>query len=547
MVPFKGGRPVYFFETLCINTHADAAMSTLRGGARFMKPDDMTPEQRKDCVAQVEHELEDAGASQSEGIVEKDFYKTLANLSQVEVYIVQDGFFRFVNLHMQEYGGYSEEQLMGMRSAHVIHPEDRYGAREHAVEMLKGRRRSPYEFRIVTSTGAIRWIMERVTSIHYRGHRAVLGNSMDITGRKEARSRLEELEALESSILDAIPHALIGLRNRRIYFANNAVETVFGWPPHDLIGTHSRILYRTDRESEEIGRRLYSALVSQRTFSMEFPCRRRDGAEIACLVRASRIGDSLHERRIVATFEDITERKRAEKELKLSREQLRNLSAHLQSAREKERTHVAREIHDELGQSLTALHMDVSWLKKQLPADPPRFREKAVRMGSIVESTMEMVHRISGQLRPRLLDDLGLTAAMEWHAGEFQSRSGIGCSARLDCDDSTIEKDMCTAVFRIFQESLTNVARHSRATRVHVRLRELDDRLVLTITDNGVGITANQIEAPTSFGIMGMRERAHLWGGDVHIEGRMHEGTVLTVSIPLPGGDRRHDSHTGCR
>jgi len=464
---------------------------------------------------------------------DEDLYRTLANSSQAGVYILQDGKFRFANPHIQEYAGYTEAEMLGMDSLSLIHPIDRSSARRNAVRMLKGQRFSPYEFRIITSDGRTKWILESVTSIHYRGRPAVLGNSMNITEQKEARNRLEELEALESSILDAIPHAVIGLHNRVFNFANNAVKAVFGWRPEELIGKSVRILYRSDEDYEEIARRFYTALETRRTFSTEFPCRRKDGVEILCMVRASRIGETLRERRIVVTYEDITERVRAEKELQHSREELRNLSAHQQTVREEERTRIAREIHDELGQSLTALKMDIAWLKSRLPAGLKPLHAKAQQMSTLADTTIETVHRISTELRPGLLDDLGLEAAIEWQAADFQSRAGITCEAVLSAEDLALDRDLATALFRIFQETLTNIARHSGATRTSVRLEREGENLILTVADNGRGITRKQADDGRSFGIIGMRERAHLWGGELHIEGRREQGTTVTVSIPL--------------
>jgi len=464
---------------------------------------------------------------------DEDLYRTLANSSQAGVYILQDGKFQFANPHIQEYAGYTEEEMLGMDSLSLIHPVDRVPARKNAIRMLKGQRFSPYEFRIITSDGRTKWILESVTSIHYGGRPAVLGNSMNITEQKEARTRLEELEALESSILDAIPHAVIGLHNRVFNFANNAVKAVFGWRPEELIGKNSRILYRSDKEYEEIADLFYNALVKQRTFHTEFPCRRKDGLDIICMVRASRIGETLRERRIVVTYEDITERIQAEKELEHSRQELRNLSAHQQTVREEERTRIAREIHDELGQTLTALKMDLAWLKSRLPAELKPLHTKMQQMSKLADATIETVHRIATELRPGLLDDLGLAAAIEWQAADFQNRSGIACTAALAADDLELDRDLATALFRIFQETLTNIARHAGATRAEVSLERIEDRIVLTVADNGRGITRMQSEDDRAFGIIGMRERAHLWGGELRITGNREEGTTVTVAIPL--------------
>jgi signal transduction histidine kinase len=157
-------------------------------------------------------------------------------------------------------------------------------------------------------------------------------------------------------------------------------------------------------------------------------------------------------------------------------------------------------------------------------------------MSNLADATIETVRRISTELRPGLLDDLGLAAAIEWQAADFQNRSGILCTATLPSGEVELERDLATALFRILQETLTNVARHAGATQVAIRLEGGDERIVLSVADNGRGITKRQSADEGAFGIIGMRERAHLWGGELRIAGRPGEGTTVTVSIPLHGG-----------
>lgn len=483
--------------------------------------------------ARKQHHIKSTGTS------EEDLYKILAHSSQVGFYIMQNNRFQFVNSHFQEYAGYNEDEMLEMEPTSLILTEDRRKTTKNAIMMLKEQRFSPYEFRIVTKDGRIKWIMETVMSITYKGKRAILGNSMDVTERKEAGRRLEELEALESSILDAIPQAVVGLHERRINFANNAVKVIFGWHHEELIGKSIRMIYRNEEEADKIGDIFYSSLEHQRTYETEFPCLCKDGREILCRMKASRIGEKLREKRIVVTFEDITAQKKAQEDLERSRQELRNLSIHLQSVREEESTRVARKIHDELGQSLTALQMDLSWLTSRLPADNKNIREKARSMSGLVDSTIESVHTITTELRPSLLDDLGLPAAIEWQAADFQKRSGIRCQANIRCRHGAIENELATTIFRIFQETLTNIARHSKATLCKVMLTENEKELCLEVTDNGVGITQWQVDDPRSFGMIGMRERAHLWGGTVHVRNAKPSGTMVRVLIPLSKGERQ--------
>ncbi|MDD5234235.1 MAG: PAS domain S-box protein [Syntrophales bacterium] len=463
----------------------------------------------------------------------EEAYKMMASSSQAGVYVVQDGKFHFVNRNAAGFAGFGDKELAGMNSMSLVHPDDRKMVRKNAMEMLKGKRSSPYEFRILTKDGKIRWIMETVTFIPYRGSRAVLGNSMDITEQIEARNKLAELEALEATILKAIPHAVIGLRDRHIIFANDGVQSVFGWKAGEIIGRSTRIFYRAEKEYVEIARILYAALERRSTVSMEFPCRRKDGTGIDCLVSASRIGETLKEKGVVITYEDITDRKRAENELAGSREQLRELSAHLESVREKERTRIARELHDELGQLLTALNTDIILLSRELRPEQKSLLQKTESMATLIDMTMKTVKRIYMDLRPGMLDHLGLAAAIGWQAEEFQKRTGIRCRLKVDPEDFVLDPDLSTAIFRIFQETLTNVSRHAEASRVGVVLRTARGKAELVVRDNGRGITQEQISKPDSFGLLGIRERVFRRGGEIEISGKGGKGTVIRVRMPL--------------
>lgn len=219
--------------------------------------------------------------------------------------------------------------------------------------------------------------------------------------------------------------------------------------------------------------------------------------------------------------------------LRSSRERFRALAAYLQSARENERSLIAREIHDELGSVLTGLKIDLSWLAARLPADQMAMLEKTRAMSKLVGSIIQSVRRISTELRPGMLDDLGLVSTIEWQTQEFQGRTGICCQFTSTLGDRKLDRELATAVFRIFQETLTNVVRHANATRVNIALKVKANGLILTVRDNGKGITEREIAARKSLGILGMRERALLLGGEVTIVGLPGKGTTVRVEVPL--------------
>ena len=226
---------------------------------------------------------------------------------------------------------------------------------------------------------------------------------------------------------------------------------------------------------------------------------------------------------------------RAEEELLHSRAQLQNLSAGLQSLMEEERTRISREIHDELGQSLTALKFDLSAMGKKLPEDQTLLTENTGAMVKLVDSIIKAVQRISLELRPGLLDDLGLVAAIEWKAKKFHQRTGIPCRVILDPRDMDIDPERSTAIFRIFQEALTNIVRHAVATKVEANLEDRDGMLTLEVGDNGRGITEEQASGSKSLGLIGIRERVRRLEGEVLIDGSPHAGTVIRVNIPSTG------------
>jgi PAS domain S-box-containing protein len=246
---------------------------------------------------------------------------------------------------------------------------------------------------------------------------------------------------------------------------------------------------------------------------------------------------------VVGMVEDITERKQAEAELRATSAQLRALMAGLRSAREQEGARIAREIHDELGSALTSLRWDIEEIDTTIAeavdlSGVPRLRGKIGAMGSLIDTTIHIVRRIAAELRPSVLDNLGLAAALEWQAQQFQARTGIMCRYNGAGEHLVLDQERATAIFRIFQEALTNVLRHAQATRVDVMLEEKGPALLLTIRDNGRGITEDESSGLHSLGLLGMRERAHLLGGRLDIIGTKGQGTTVILCVPYSGGAR---------
>lgn len=348
------------------------------------------------------------------------------------------------------------------------------------------------------------------------------------------------LAAMVETATDAI---LILDHEQKITLANQAAERLFGYPQARLLhqpieiliparfhGVHHRHVEGFSKTGTSVRRMGGEAnVVGIRADGTEFPI----DASISHLLED---GKPLY----TVILRDITERKRAEQELRLSREYLRNLYDNLQTIREEERKRIARELHDDLGQTLGAVRIDLTLLRNTLPANLPELEKNAELIDRLLLSAIASVRRISSDLRPRPLDDLGLVPALQMLAGEFSQRHNIVCEVGAP-DDMPLPDDIASPLFRMVQESLNNVAKHADATLVRIELKVDDGSLFLTVADNGKGFAASESKKADSFGLIGMRERAWAMGGTLDIQSveansdanQLVKGTKIAISIPL--------------
>jgi PAS domain S-box-containing protein len=379
----------------------------------------------------------------------------------------------------------------------------------------------------------------------------------DITERKRAEEALRESE---EKIRSAFANATIGFAmttpDGQFVDANAAYCRLTGYGIGELRTMEFPRLIHPDDKAENMNLvdRMLAGQIAD--FTIENRYLRKGGQVVWVRKSVSLVRNAQGEPRwFLVLIEDITERKRAEdalqrsraeleervkertRELADSQEQLRNLYSHLQSLREEERTNIAREIHDDLGQALTALKMDLSWIAGKLRGDNKGLKEKLHADVDQVDKTIQAVKRVCTELRPGILDHLGIVAAIEWQAEEFQKRTGIKCEVVFDPEDAEVDVDLRTPLFRIFQEALTNVLKHAKATRVKASFKRTRSSIILEITDNGVGIADDDLSKPNSFGLMGMRERVYPWGGKVTVSGVENEGTTVEVIIPVTTGE----------
>jgi PAS domain S-box-containing protein len=356
---------------------------------------------------------------------------------------------------------------------------------------------------------------------------------VDITEHKRAEQALRESQERLQLVARATNDAVWDwdLLTDLLWWAEGFVK-MFGYAPEEIepsVESWSNRLHPDDRERVVTGIR--AAINGGESFwSDEYRFRRKDGAYADIYDRGYVIHDADRRPvRMVGSMMEVSERKRTEA-------QLRNLATRLEEIREEERTRIAREIHDEVGQALTALKIDLAWLGKKVPPRGLLVRRKLRGMEGVIDGTMDALHRILAELRPGVLDDLGLPAAIRWLAEEFKRRTTIACAVQMTGREPRLDTGQATAVFRILQEALTNVARHAQARRVEIRLHVLPTAFELVVTDDGRGITAAELRATRTLGILGMRERALTWHGRVTVHGEPGRGTTVRVFMPMDAG-----------
>jgi two-component system sensor histidine kinase UhpB len=362
---------------------------------------------------------------------------------------------------------------------------------------------------------------------------------------EEARRLTQQrFEAVALAATDAIWD--LNLETGDIWWSEG-MNKLFGYPPEEV---STKLQWWVERLHPEDKDRVLAAIEEagkrgSRTWTGSYRFRRKDGSYATVIDRGFIVKDHVGKPvRFVGGISDVTEQRRAEQALENSRRQLRGLSARLQSVREQERAKVSREIHDQLGQVLTALKINLDWLERKLGVrdhDPSLnpLLDRVVESAEITDSAIASVQKIAADLRPSSLDNLGLPAALEHEAQRFRQRTGIACQVKLPESDPNLPTAAATAIFRIFQEALTNVVRHARATEVRAALKADADQVALVVEDNGEGIRPRALSDKKSLGLLGMRERAAVLGGKVTIEPLQPRGTRVTAHLPRGANDTK--------
>jgi PAS domain S-box-containing protein len=417
-----------------------------------------------------------------------------------------------------------------------LHPHDRERTLKE-FEKLTQESSLATEYRWQISSSEYRWFRDEAMLIRRSDGtpQEIIGLWTDVTARRQ----VSEVIRRQANIINQIQETVISVDlNGHVTSWNTGAEKSLGYPVEEALGRHISFVYPVE-DREFVEREVMGPVKAKGTHQVEVRRRTKSGAlRFAQLSLTLLRDDTDSPIGIIGYSMDITDRKRVQEALLNSRNQLAALAVRLESVREEERTRIALEVHDVLGQALTGLKLDVSWVHKRIAEsiEPVQLAAVLSRLASALElldSTIQSVRDVATALRPGVLDQLGLEAAVEWQAREFQNRTGISCETTIWPDRIVVGPEQSTALFRILQEILTNVVRHAQATHVHIRLEESGEHVSLQVRDNGSGITDVEQSRPNAFGLLGMRLRAQQQGGAFDIQGTSGTGTTVTVRIPL--------------
>ena len=449
-----------------------------------------------------------------------------------------EGTFQRVNPRLCEVFGYSAGELVKTKFSDITHPDDLPQSLDLVGELAAGQRESfATDKRYVRKDGRVIWAISTVSLLRDRDGKpqSLIAVVEDISARKEAEEKLR----FQAHMLDSAGEAILATdADGAVIYVNRQAELLYGWPKEEVLGRSIVDLLLPPATAQRAREQdVMAELRAGQHGTGEYFLKRRDGVTVRVSISVSVVRDEAGGvQALVGISRDVTEINRAREQLVHSEGRLRGLTARLESSREEERTRIARAIHDELGQLLTGLKMDLRWVEDWLErSDDARLRpflDRIVGSTELTDAMIKAVQGIAADLRPGILDALGLAHALDFEARRFQERTGTPCTVEHPEEMPVLSADVTTSLFRIFQECLTNVARHSAATEVDVTLKPEGDEVILCVADNGRGMRDIERVAVESLGLLGITERVKLLGGNVSFSSAEKRGTMVVVRLP---------------
>jgi len=459
-------------------------------------------------------------------------FRTFFNENNAVMLIIdpENGRIKSANKSAQKYYGYDELESMKIQQINIL-PKKLVVQKMHDVF---NHQKKFFRFRHRLANGEVRHVEAHSTPIEIHGAKYLYSIIHDITDRIRAVEALRLSERKFRKIVNTLPQFVSYVDKDLIYrLVNNTYLEKFGLEEKQIVGHHLREIIGQESFKKawpHIEKVMRGEQVHYREH-YNYPNGIQADMEATLIPEFDRKGKVIG---YYAILSDISHHIQNQQLMEDSRNRMRILSEYQQNLLEKERSYIAREIHDELGQNLTAIRMGLAMVKKNFPGDQRQLLLKMEEVDRITDSTISTIKKLSTELRPQLIDDMGLIAAIEWYVNQFEKRSGIACSVHLTEEDIIFPKDMAIHIYRILQEALTNVYKHAQAGRVEISFFRSDSLIHLIITDNGKGFSKKDLDKSHSYGIMGMEERVRLMGGKFNISGGP-QGTALEIEIPFNG------------
>jgi PAS domain S-box-containing protein len=451
-----------------------------------------------------------------------------------------DGSIDFINQRYRDFTGHSLDEVRDWRWTSVIHPEDQSRVTGNWRTALATGERLETEARVRRGNGNYHWLLIYAMPLHDESEKIVkwFGTMTDITERKQAEEELRLTYQYLTYHVENTPLAVIEFdKDLIIKRWSKRAEEIFGWKSSEAFGknvydTDFQIIYKEDiAKVDTINEQLMKGMVN-RSLSLNRN-NTKDGTIIYCEWYNSVLRDELgNVITIISLVHNVTERKIAEDTLNQSYDEIRRLNGHLQKIREEERKHIAREIHDELGQQLTAIKMDVVWIDKKIPEETTAIKSKLKNIIGLLDGSNQSVRRILSELRPVILDEHGLLEAIEWLTRQFTETTGIPVKFTTTEKFFKVPEQIANCIFRIYQEAFTNITRYAQAKKVSSSMGIIEENIILVIEDDGIGFDTGSLQNKKSFGILGMKERVHSLAGKFELVSSHRKGSKIIVSLP---------------
>ena len=463
---------------------------------------------------------------------EQEFRVLAEAMPQIVWICLPNGSNIYFNQQWIDYTGLTMEESRGTGWIIPFHPEDKQQAWDAWQNAIKNNKEYSLESRLRRFDGTYRWwLIHGVPVLDSKGNILKwIGSCTDINELKIAEAELQKSEERFRTIAESALVGIYVLQDGKYAYVNPAMAHIFGYTVPEMTGMSPNVIVQPIDHGlvvDNINRRIAGEV---RTIQYKFKGRHQDGSTRIVEVYGSRMEMNSNPV-LIGTLIDITEQTLAEKEINEARRQLEELYRHLNNDREIDHNRISRKIHDELGQSLTALKMDLNWTNDFIEDNLP-VKNKITGMIAIVNDIIKKVQHIASELRPAMLDDLGLNTTIEWYCGEFEKRYGIICHLELD-DMTAINSKIQLTLYRILQEGLTNIARHAKAKNVIVQIQLSSGKINFKISDDGIGISEKQIISKDSLGLLGIKERLKEFKGILGINSLPNKGTTLVICVPL--------------